>query len=181
MPSFWNIRVLYGPVPALVWPIDLALSIACLKPSMVLMSGRGAPAFTATPLPARANSTAGPITLPSLMSWSNPVMKLTTRSPGASVLIFWSCCGTEINHDFVASRFFVAGRELAHTGDCSLIDHNGDFGDRCLHGGPCGPRGNEYNDGDKCMFHNVMRCLSDSIVNLLRNRMVSILNGVRRL
>ena len=46
----------------------------------------------ATPLPARANSTAGPITLPSLINWSNAAMKLTTRSPGALVLIFSSCC-----------------------------------------------------------------------------------------
>src|SRR6266850_971207 len=50
MPSFWNIRVLNGPVPALVWPIDLALSIACLTASGVPMSGFGAPALTATPL-----------------------------------------------------------------------------------------------------------------------------------
>src|SRR5262245_20238107 len=33
----------------------------------------------------------GPITLPSLMSASKPFMKLTTKSPGSSVLIFWFC------------------------------------------------------------------------------------------
>src|SRR2546422_8164012 len=104
--------------------MDLALRIARLKPSTVLISGLGAPAFTATPLPARANSTTGPITLPALMISSNAGMKLTTRSPGASVLTFSSCCATpdEIDHDLVASRFFVAGCEIAHAGQRPLID-----------------------------------------------------------
>ena len=51
-PQGW--LVLNGPVPALVWPIDLALSIACLKASGVLMSGFAAPALAATPLPTSA-------------------------------------------------------------------------------------------------------------------------------
>jgi hypothetical protein len=64
-----------------LWPIDLALSIARLKASAVLISGTGAPAFTTTPLPARANSTTGPITLPSLMISSKADMKFTSKSP----------------------------------------------------------------------------------------------------
>ena len=48
MPSFWNSLVLNGPVPALVWPIDFALSIACLKPSGVLMSRFTPPALMAS-------------------------------------------------------------------------------------------------------------------------------------
>ena len=94
MPSFWNTRVLYGPVPALLWPIDLALSIACLNPSAVEMSGLGAPAFTATPLPARANSATVPATTLLFLASSSKVgRKFTTRSPGASLLIFSACCG----------------------------------------------------------------------------------------
>ena len=72
MPSFWNSLVLNGPVPALVCPIVAELSMACLKASGVLMSRLMEPSFTATPLPARANSTKLPATtLPRITRPSN--------------------------------------------------------------------------------------------------------------
>src|SRR6266446_6245706 len=52
------------------------------------MSGLGAPAFTATPIPARAKSTRSPTTLPCLMRLSITSGVWVTRSAGALELIF---------------------------------------------------------------------------------------------
>ena len=52
------------------------------------MSGLGAPAFTATPIPARAKSTRSPTTLPCLMRSSITSGVWVTTSAGALELIF---------------------------------------------------------------------------------------------
>src|SRR5262249_22669585 len=123
MPSFWNIRVLYGPVPALLWPIDLALSIACLKLSTVLISGLCAHAITRTgKLNHRPNHFA---VLDELVKRGHEVHHEITRRIRSDLLVRLS---NEIDHDFAASRFLVSGRKLAHAGNCALIDQNGEFG-----------------------------------------------------
>ena len=115
MPSFWNSLVLNGPVPALVWPIDLALSIACLKASAVLMSGFGAPALTATPLPTRAYSTTLPATT---LPVFDEVVELTEgergQVPCGAFVDFLVQVGSalEADVDLVSTRLLECGCEL---------------------------------------------------------------------
>ena len=44
----------------------------------------------------------------------------------------------EIDHDLVTCRLFIAGCEITHARQRSLIDQNFDFGCLCWRGGPSG-------------------------------------------
>src|SRR6516164_5635492 len=100
------------------------------------MSGVGAPAFTATPIPARAKSTRSPTTLPCLMRSSITSGVWVTTSAGALELIFCIIAlQLEADDDFVAARAFEGGREVAHRGHHAHIRQDDDLGGsaRSLH------------------------------------------------
>ena len=131
MPSFWNSRVLNGPVPTLVWPIDFASSIARLKASGVRMSGSGSPArdrdAVADPAifdDAVAVDLAG---LDELVELVRAERRQVPGRPGHDLLIERRP-DLEVDLDLVAGRLFEAGGELAHAGRGRLVEQDRDLG-----------------------------------------------------